>query len=277
MGGAVRRLGRWRSRAALLLAPPGRARSSASSSRRARSRRRTRSSRGSRTARSATRGEAGLRRALPRLPQGRRRADRAEEGRPPGREGRLRVLPRRARRAGRRAPSVRHEAKFDHAKETGFPLDGQHAASRGKCASCHKTRSFLKLSPSCASCHADVHKGALGADCATCHSTAVAFKETREVVRPREDAVPADRGARDGGLREVPRERRLPRREVRDLRRLPQEPAPAGVRRGLLLVPRDGDVPDRRRSTTPRTAFPLTGTARRGPVRRLPQASPRRR
>jgi hypothetical protein len=69
---------------------------------------------------------------------------------------------------------------FDHAKEAGFPLDGKHAPLTAKCASCHKTRSFLKLSPSCVTCHADVHKGALGAACASCHTTAVAFKATRE-------------------------------------------------------------------------------------------------
>ena len=69
---------------------------------------------------------------------------------------------------------------FDHAKEAGFPLDGKHAPLAQKCASCHKTRSFLKLSPSCVTCHADSHKGALGASCITCHSAAVAFKETRQ-------------------------------------------------------------------------------------------------
>ncbi len=68
---------------------------------------------------------------------------------------------------------------FDHARETGFPLDGLHARLASSCASCHKTRSFLAAKPDCASCHADPHKGALGAACATCHSTAVAFKETR--------------------------------------------------------------------------------------------------
>ncbi len=69
---------------------------------------------------------------------------------------------------------------FDHAEETGFPLDGKHAPLAEKCASCHKTRSFLKVSPSCVTCHADAHKGALGASCITCHSASVAFKETRQ-------------------------------------------------------------------------------------------------
>jgi hypothetical protein len=85
-----------------------------------------------------------------------------------------------AEHAGRDAELRPFETKdFDHAAETGFPLDGKHAPLAGTCASCHKTRSFLRLSPSCVTCHADPHKGALGASCATCHSTAVAFKETR--------------------------------------------------------------------------------------------------
>ncbi len=85
-----------------------------------------------------------------------------------------------AEHAGRDAELRPFETKgFDHAAETGFPLDGRHAPLAGTCASCHKTRSFLRLSPSCVSCHADSHKGALGASCATCHSTAVPFEETR--------------------------------------------------------------------------------------------------
>lgn len=64
---------------------------------------------------------------------------------------------------------------FDHAAETGFPLDGRHAPLA--CEQCHKTRSFLGLSAQCASCHKDVHNGRLGSDCARCHSTATAFRE----------------------------------------------------------------------------------------------------
>ena len=83
-----------------------------------------------------------------------------------------------AEHAGRDAELRPFETKgFDHAGETGFPLDARHAPLAEKCASCHRTRSFLKLSPACASCHADVHKGALGAACASCHSTAVPFKQ----------------------------------------------------------------------------------------------------
>ena len=66
---------------------------------------------------------------------------------------------------------------FDHAAETGFPLEGGHAPLSLDCARCHKTRSFLSLNPSCSSCHTDVHRGALGSECATCHSARVSFKD----------------------------------------------------------------------------------------------------
>ena len=68
-------------------------------------------------------------------------------------------------------------ARFDHAKEAGYPLDGRHAPAADKCASCHKTRSFLTASVACSACHADTHKGSLGDRCERCHSTAVSFKE----------------------------------------------------------------------------------------------------
>ena len=61
---------------------------------------------------------------------------------------------------------------FDHAAETGFPLDGQHAALREACARCHTTRSFLELSPSCARCHQDPHGGQMDQPCAACHTPA---------------------------------------------------------------------------------------------------------
>lgn len=68
---------------------------------------------------------------------------------------------------------------FDHAVETGFPLDGAHARLAAQCSSCHKTRSFLQASRACVSCHADPHKGSLGGDCARCHSTSTPFKAAR--------------------------------------------------------------------------------------------------
>lgn len=69
------------------------------------------------------------------------------------------------------------QGAFDHAAVAKFPLDGKHAVLAGKCAACHKTRSFLTASATCQSCHADVHKGRLGTACASCHSTNVGFKD----------------------------------------------------------------------------------------------------
>jgi hypothetical protein len=68
---------------------------------------------------------------------------------------------------------------FDHAAETGFKLEGRHAALAQKCADCHKTRSFLEVRATCGSCHADAHKGRLGADCTRCHAPQTPFKELR--------------------------------------------------------------------------------------------------
>ena len=68
---------------------------------------------------------------------------------------------------------------FDHAKETGFALEGNHALLARNCAACHKTRSFLTARPACSTCHVDVHKGSLGAECTSCHAPDVKFKETR--------------------------------------------------------------------------------------------------
>ncbi len=69
---------------------------------------------------------------------------------------------------------------FDHAAETGYALEGLHAQATTTCASCHKTRSFLKVTSACQSCHQDPHKASLGKDCTTCHSPQLAFKRTRE-------------------------------------------------------------------------------------------------
>ncbi|MGE3176907.1 MAG: hypothetical protein AB7O32_05530 [Vicinamibacterales bacterium] len=60
---------------------------------------------------------------------------------------------------------------FDHARVTGFALDGGHANLAGGCAACHKQRTFLDQKSTCVSCHADVHKPSLGAACQSCHTT----------------------------------------------------------------------------------------------------------
>jgi hypothetical protein len=61
-------------------------------------------------------------------------------------------------------------AKFDHARETGFALQGAHGDL--ECAACHVTGNFKdKLAKDCNGCHRsqDVHSGRFGRDCASCH------------------------------------------------------------------------------------------------------------
>ena len=79
---------------------------------------------------------------------------------------------------------------FNHATQTGFPLDGLHAPLASTCASCHKTRSFLTARSDCASCHADVHKGALGPRCVTCHTATVKFVDSRRFFDHRRTEFP---------------------------------------------------------------------------------------
>jgi hypothetical protein len=69
---------------------------------------------------------------------------------------------------------------FNHAVETGFPIEGQHAKLAATCASCHKKRTFLDQRAACSSCHKDVHKATVGNDCTKCHSVAVPFKDARK-------------------------------------------------------------------------------------------------
>ena len=87
---------------------------------------------------------------------------------------------------GEKFPLVRLDRKgFDHAAETGMPLEGKHKVL--SCEKCHVAKfipaaarpeikvkdldhSFLGLSRECLSCHEDVHKGQEGTDCARCHS-----------------------------------------------------------------------------------------------------------
>lgn len=62
--------------------------------------------------------------------------------------------------------------EFDHAAETGFPLEGKHAGLAANCPACHKTRSYLNNSPDCSSCHVDPHQGGMKQSCASCHTPA---------------------------------------------------------------------------------------------------------
>lgn len=77
------------------------------------------------------------------------------------------------------------EARFDHARWTGYRPADAHATLR--CRQCHiprfqtaatvrqmpsaeRARTFLGLSTACASCHEDPHRPSLGARCEQCHN-----------------------------------------------------------------------------------------------------------
>jgi hypothetical protein len=59
---------------------------------------------------------------------------------------------------------------FDHARVSGFALQGQHGDLA--CQSCHTADLVTALPQTCVGCHAndDVHGGRLGEDCSSCHS-----------------------------------------------------------------------------------------------------------
>jgi hypothetical protein len=65
---------------------------------------------------------------------------------------------------------VRADFHFDHAAETGVPLEGAHA--RATCILCHNDRGPVAAfaQQGCAGCHEDVHRAQLGPDCARCHT-----------------------------------------------------------------------------------------------------------
>lgn len=64
---------------------------------------------------------------------------------------------------------LKAELRFDHARETGVPLEGAHAEAR--CLRCHNDRGPVAefRARGCAACHADVHQAELGHTCTTCH------------------------------------------------------------------------------------------------------------
>jgi hypothetical protein len=80
------------------------------------------------------------------------------------------------------------ESRFDHTKDTGFPLTGQHTGV--SCAGCHTTRSFLEATSACVSCHADPHTPTLGSNCETCHATEARFAESAARFDHRATAFP---------------------------------------------------------------------------------------
>jgi hypothetical protein len=70
--------------------------------------------------------------------------------------------------------------RFDHAKDSRFPLTGKH--EKAACGACHRRDAagvvrYRPLDTACAACHGDPHAGQLavkgkGTDCARCHETA---------------------------------------------------------------------------------------------------------
>ncbi len=86
------------------------------------------------------------------------------------------------------------EAKFDHDKETDYPLTGKHRDA--KCDGCHKSgvtaapgKTREKAPRNCSACHntddqKKGHKGKFGEKCETCHTTKewkdIAFKHDRD-------------------------------------------------------------------------------------------------
>lgn len=82
-------------------------------------------------------------------------------------------------------------AKFDHAKETGFALEGIHG--RLNCQDCHRSGRFDdELPKTCVGCHRgeDSHAGRLGDKCESCHDnehwTPATFDHTRDTKWPLE-------------------------------------------------------------------------------------------
>jgi hypothetical protein len=61
------------------------------------------------------------------------------------------------------------EVKFDHDKETKFPLEGKHIDT--KCESCHPRANYKDAPKTCIGCHKkdDEHKGRYGEKCESCH------------------------------------------------------------------------------------------------------------
>jgi len=64
---------------------------------------------------------------------------------------------------------IRDDFRFDHAAETGVPLEGAHG--RAECLRCHNDRGPVAqfARRGCAGCHEDVHRAQLGQSCETCH------------------------------------------------------------------------------------------------------------
>ncbi len=107
------------------------------------------------------------------------------------------------KRAGAKGCAGCHETssfartRFDHAKDTRFPLEGKHA--KAACASCHASQKrprglpvvkYAGVPTSCAGCHADPHAAQFAAgpaqptDCAHCHGSDDWKKQPKFVHAP---------------------------------------------------------------------------------------------
>jgi hypothetical protein len=62
------------------------------------------------------------------------------------------------------------KARFDHDRQTRFPLRGGH--KKIECAACHGKGTPKKVKSACVACHQkdDVHEGQLGPKCQSCHN-----------------------------------------------------------------------------------------------------------
>lgn len=99
------------------------------------------------------------------------------------------------------------KARFDHARDSRFPLLGKHA--QAACGSCHRPDAagvvrYKPLPLACAACHADPHAGQFlsktqGNDCARCHN-ATSWKGKDLLFR---HEAPFTRYALDGKHRKV--------------------------------------------------------------------------
>ncbi|MBK7875345.1 MAG: hypothetical protein IPJ77_06285 [Planctomycetes bacterium] len=78
--------------------------------------------------------------------------------------------------------AIKKDFRFDHAKETGVPLEGAHA--RAECLRCHNDRGPVAVfaAQGCSGCHEDVHRGRLGLSCTDCHGETT-WKPEGEVAR----------------------------------------------------------------------------------------------
>lgn len=72
--------------------------------------------------------------------------------------------------------------RFDHARETDFPLTGAHTGV--KCEACHTARAETKVTApkTCFACHSkdDAHRGGFGRSCEKCHGTS-SFRDALKV------------------------------------------------------------------------------------------------